>query len=83
MIASVREATGLDSPSEHYTTNRNECMNNVAKAYVYNHRLSWVEVVNNMYDLVIEQLKEGEKAVIGMAEYQFQLVYTHLHCRSF
>ena len=34
MIASVREAAGLGSPPVHYTTNRNECMKNVAKAYV-------------------------------------------------
>ena len=80
MIASVREAAGFGSPPEHYTTNRNECMNNVAKAHVDYH--AQIKLVNNMYNLVEEQLKEVEKAVIGMGEYQFKLAYTHLEVSS-
>ncbi len=33
LIASIRESAGLGSPPVAYTTNRNESMNNVAKAY--------------------------------------------------
>ena len=31
-----------------------------------------------MYTLIIDQLKEIEKAVIGMGEYQFKLAYKSL-----
>ena len=72
MIASVRESAGLGSPPVPLTTNRNESMNNVAKAHVNYCKSTWVELVNNMYDLVRDQIKVV-KAVIGMREYQFQL----------
>ena len=35
-----------------------------------------------MYELVTEQIKEVEKAVIGMGEYKFKLAYTHLEVPS-
>ena len=70
MIAPIRESAGLGSPPRIYTTNRNECMNHVAKAHVDNRKSSWVELANNMYTLVTDQMKEVEKAVINMGEYQ-------------
>ena len=33
MIASVQESAGLGSPPIKYSTNRNECMNNVSKSH--------------------------------------------------
>ena len=39
MIAPIRESAGLGSPPRIYTTNRNECMNHVAKAHM-DHRKS-------------------------------------------
>jgi len=59
---------------------KNESMNNVAKAHVDYCKSTWVELelVNNMYDLVTEQMKEVGEAVIGMGEYQFKLAYSHL-----
>ena len=82
MIATVCEAAGLGSPPVHYTTNRNECMNNVAKAYVNYRKSNWVELVKNMHHLVTEQIKEVEKAAIGMGEYKFRLAYCHLELHS-
>ena len=66
MISSVRESAGLGSPPAIYTTNRNESMNNVAKAHVNYCQSNWVELVSNMYDLIENQSKEIEKAVYGM-----------------
>ena len=53
-----------------FTTNRNESMNNVAKAHVDYRKSTWVKLANNMYDLVTEQMKEVEKAVIGMGVWE-------------
>lgn len=50
-------------------------MNNVAKAYANRTQSSWIQLVDNMFDLVI---KEVEKSVIGMGEYQFTSSYKSL-----
>ena len=82
MIAPVRESAGLGSPPTKYSTNRNECMNNVAKSHTDYHKCSWVQLANNMYTLITDQLKEIEKAVIGMGEFQFKLAYKSLEISS-
>lgn len=69
MISSVHESAGLGSPPFPYTTNRNESMNNVAKAHADYRQSDWVELVSNMYDLVQNQSMEVDKAVYGMGEY--------------
>lgn len=74
MIASVRTSAGLGCPPVKYTTNGNECLNNIAQAHANYRRCSWTEF-NNMYDLVTLQSKEVEKAVYGMGEYKFHLKY--------
>ena len=53
-----------------------------ANAYVNYRKSNWVELVNNMHQLVTEQIKEVEKAVIGMGEYKFRLAYNHLELPS-
>jgi len=78
MIASVQEAAGLGSPPTRYTTNKNEYMNSVTKSYTDYHKSSWVQLTNNMHTLIIDQLKEVEKVVIGMGEYQFKPAYRSL-----
>lgn len=82
MISPVPEAAGLGSSPIHYTTNQNECMNKVVKSHVNYHKSNWVESVNSMYVLVKDQVKEVEKAVIGMGEYQFKPSYRHLEFAS-
>ena len=49
MIGSVCESAGLGSPPATYTTNRNESMNNVAKAHADYRQSDWVQLVSNMY----------------------------------
>lgn len=82
MIASVRESAGLGSPPVAYTTNRNESMNNVAKAYANYRQSNWVELADNMFGLVNTQSKEVEKAVFGMGEYRFKAAYKSLEVES-
>ena len=82
MLASVREAAGLGSPPIAYTTNRNESMNKVAKLHVNYCQSSWVQLTNSMFTLVTDQLKQVEKAVIGMGEYQFKPSYRCLEISS-
>ena len=77
MISSVCQAAGLGCPPTIYTTNRNESMNKVAKSHADHQRSTWVQLTNNMFDLVNDQLLEVEKAVYGMGEYRFKSQYKH------
>ena len=61
MIASVRESDGLGSPPIAYTTNRNESTNNIARADADYYQSIWVQLANNMFDLLDTQSKETEK----------------------
>ena len=51
MIASVRTSARFGCPPAKYTTNGNECFNNIAQAHADYCRCSWTEFNNNMYDL--------------------------------
>ena len=82
MIASVHESAGLGSPTVAYTTNQNERMNNVAKAYTDYLQSNWVQLADNMFDLINNQSKEVEKAVFGMGEYRFKPAYKFLEVES-
>lgn len=75
MIAPVRESTGLSSPPAAYTTNRNESMNNVAKLHADYRKSSWVQLTNNMFELVVAQSNEVEKAVMSTDSNQPIKVY--------
>ena len=57
MIASVQKSAGLSSPPKKYTTNRNECMNNVAKSHTDYFKYNWVQLTNNMYTLITDKFK--------------------------
>ncbi len=50
-------------------------MNNVAKLHADYQKSSWVQLTNNMFELVVAQSNEVEKAVIGMGEYRFKAAY--------
>ena len=74
MIASVRQDAGLGYPPTQYTTNRNESINRVVQQYcntdcTYS---MWIQLSNKLYDLIINQQKEVEKAIYGMGEYKFK-----------
>ena len=83
MIAPVQESAGLGSPPTKYSTNRNQCMNNVAKSHTDYHKCSWVQLADNMYTLITNgSTQKIEKAVIGMGEFQFKLAYKSLEISS-
>ena len=78
----MRTSAGLGNPPAKYTTNGNECLNNIAQAHADYRRCSWTEFNNNMYELVTLQSKEVEKAVYGMGEYKFCSKYDFLQIDS-
>ena len=41
-------------------------MNKVVKSYADHQKVNWVQLTDNMFDLINVQLKEVEKAIIGM-----------------
>ena len=55
MIASVQKAAVLGSPPVCYTIQTEmNIHSNVAKTYVNYHKSNWVELVNNMHELITE-----------------------------
>ena len=84
MIASVRQDAELGYPPTQYTTNRNKSINRVVQQYcntdcTYS---TWIQLSNKLYDLIINQQKEVEKAIYGMGEYKFKDAYWHLEIES-
>ena len=84
MIASVRQDAGLGYPPTQYPTNRNKSINRVVQQYcntdcTYS---TWIQLSNKLYDLIINQQKEVEKAINGMGEYKFKDPYRHLEIES-
>lgn len=54
-------------------------MNNVAKA---DSQSNWVQLADNMFDLVNRQCKEEEKAMFGIGEYRFKPAYKSIEVES-
>lgn len=61
MIAGVRQRAGLGCPPVQYTTNRNESMNKIAQEYADYSHSTWVQLANNMYELIMNEQKEVER----------------------
>ena len=57
-------------------------MNKVAITQADHQRSTWVQLTNNMFDIVNDQLQEIEKAVHGMGEYRFKSQYKHFELGS-
>ena len=43
---------------------------------------TWIQLNDSMFELVSAQLKDVEKAVYGMGEYQFKPTYSHFEVSS-
>ena len=84
MIASVRQDDGLGNPPAQYTTNKNESINRITQQYCRTDGsyATWVQLSDRLYDLIIDQHKEIEKAIYGMGEYKFKESYQHLEIES-
>ena len=80
MLRSVREECGLGCPPDIFTTiyNASESINAMLKHklnYKKNELLKFVDITK---ELVSEQQREVERAVIGRGKYQIKQQYQHL-----
>lgn len=70
MIRPVREKAGLGNPPDAFYTNASECINNVIKVKVNYWKSDLPALVQKLHELVVEQQKEAETAVVGCGKYQ-------------
>jgi len=75
MIRSVREECGLGSPPAPFTTNASETANYMLKHKVNYKRSELPEFLQKLEELVHEQEREVEKAVIGRGKYELRSHY--------
>ena len=78
MLLPVREEAGMGSPPEPFYTNSSECINNVLKVKVDYKRTELKLFVDNLRQLVEEQQREVEKAVVECGKYFLQRQYTEV-----
>ena len=75
MLLPVREEAGLGSPHDPFYTNSSECVNNVLKVKVDYKRTELTLFVDKIKQLVEDQQREAEKAVLGCGKYVLQDPY--------
>ena len=73
MIKNVREEAGLGVPPD--TFNASETINSVIKAHVSYKPSQLMEFVDKLKELIDEQEKEVEQAVIGRGKYRIRDEY--------
>ncbi len=78
MLRNVREEAGLGNPPEEFTTNACESINAVLKGKVDYKKSNLPQFLDKMKELIDEQVKEVERAVVKRGKYEFQLEYKHL-----
>ena len=65
MLKPVREEAGLGSPPEPFTTNASEAVNSIIKSHVSYRKSQLMELTEKLKEVIDEQEKEVERAVIG------------------
>ena len=70
MISPVREKAGLRTPPKTFFTNASESINNVIKVKVDYKKNELPVLVQKLQELVAEQQREAEKAVVGCGKYE-------------
>lgn len=78
MLQPVREEAGLGCPPQTFTTNASETVNSILKCHFQHKSCQLLEFVSKLKDVVDEQEKEVERAVIGRGKYRFKEQYQHL-----
>ena len=78
MLKPVREEAGLGCPPEQFTTNSSEAVNSVIKRHVDHKSHQLVNFVSRFKEVVDEQEREIERAVIGRGKYRFMKDYSDL-----
>ena len=75
MIRPIREDCGLGSPPTHFTTNACEAANSVLKKTVNYQRSELPDFIQKLKDLITEQYREVERAIIGRGKYELRPQY--------
>ena len=78
MLRSVREECGLGCPPDIFTTNASESVNAILKHKVDYKKNELPVFIDKVKELVKEQQREVERAVIGRGKYQFREEYRYL-----
>ena len=74
-LRSTRELAGLGSPPAPYYTNANESINSMLKEKTNYTKNQWPEFNQKMKDLVAQQQREVEKAIINAGRYELHPTY--------
>ena len=75
MLLPVREKAGLGSPPDPFFTNSSECINFVLKVKLDYKRNEITVLVNKIYELIEDQQREVEKALISTGKYTLHPMY--------
>ena len=78
MLKTVRTEAGLGSPPRIFTTNASETTNSIIKSHVSHKSCRLMEFVTHLKDIVDEQEREVERAVLRRGKFQFKDEYLHL-----
>ena len=82
MLKPVREEAGLGVPPSRFTTNASESINAMLKRKVEYKRNELPTFMNHLKQLVDEQEREIERAVVGRGKYEFLGEYKHLEIKE-
>lgn len=82
MLRSVREEAGLGSPPDAFYTNASESLNSIIKAKVHYKRSELPQFISKLNELVEDQRRELERAVIGRGKYVLRKEYKHLEVKQ-
>lgn len=78
MISPVREECGLGFPPQTFTTNASESINAMLKNKVNYQRSELPIFVDKVKELIAEQAREAERAVVNQGKYRFRSQYRFL-----
>ena len=78
MLQSTRKEAGLGDPPEHFTTNASESMNAVLKNKVDYKKSELPEFLDKLKEVINEQEREFERAVINRGKYRLPPSSDHL-----
>ena len=79
MLRSVREECGLGSPPSQFTTNACETANSMLKNQVNYKRSDMINFLRKLNELISEQEREIERAIIGRGKYELRPQYQSFH----
>ena len=78
MLRPIRVECGLGCPPDIFTTNASESMNALLKRKLDYKQSELPEFINKVKEVITEQQREVERAVISRGKYQFREQYKHL-----